>query len=59
MCAYVYGVANAVNKFYHETKIISVEDRGRKGSWFALLFLTWDLPEICIVVLGFSAPDRM
>ena len=59
VCAYIYDLANAFNKFYHETKIISEEDPGRKGSWIALLILTRDVLETCIGVLGFSAPDRM
>ena len=59
VCAYIYDLANAFNKFYHETKIISEEDRERKGSWIALLILTRDVLETCIDVLGFSAPDRM
>ena len=59
VCAYIYDLANAFNKFYHETKIISEEDREKKGSWIALLILTRDVLETCIDVLGFSAPDRM
>ena len=59
VCAYIYDLANAFNKFYHETKIITEEDPDRKGSWIALLLLTRNVLETCIDVLGFSAPDRM
>ncbi len=59
VCAYIYDLANAFNKFYHETKIISEEDPVKKAGWIALLILTRDVLETCIDLLGFSAPERM
>lgn len=59
VCAYIYDLANAFNKFYHETKIIAEEDQAKQAGWIALLLLTRDVLETCIDVLGFSAPDRM
>ena len=59
VCAYIYDLANAFNKFYHETKIISEEDKAQQASWIAVLLLTKNVLEACIDVLGFSAPDRM
>lgn len=59
VCAYIYDLANAFNKFYHETKIIAEEDKEKQAGWIALLLLTRDVLETCIDVLGFSAPDRM
>ncbi len=59
ICAYIYEIANAFNRFYHETKIISEEDEQKKAGWIALLMLTRDILEACIEVLGFSAPERM
>lgn len=59
ICAYIYDLANAFNKFYHETKIITEEDQVKKAGWIALLLLTRNVLETCIDVLGFSAPDRM
>lgn len=59
ICAYIYDLANAFNRFYHETKILSEEEAGKKSSWIALLVLTRDILENCIDVLGFSAPERM
>lgn len=59
VCAYIYDLANAFNKFYHETKILSEEDVDRKAGWIALLMLTRDVLETCIDLLGFSAPERM
>ena len=59
VCAYIYELANAFNRFYHETRILSEEDEERKLGWIALLLLVRDILETCIDVLGFSAPDRM
>lgn len=59
VCAYIYDLANAFNKFYHETKILSEEDTERKAGWITLLMLTRDILETCIDLLGFSAPERM
>ena len=59
VCAYIYDLANAFNKFYHETKILSEEDEAKKKGYIALLLLTRDVLETCIDVLGFSAPERM
>ena len=59
ICAYIYDLANAFNRFYHETKILSEENEGQKASWIALLELTRNVLETSIDVLGFSAPERM
>lgn len=59
VCAFIYSLANAFNKFYHETKIISEEDKNQQKSWINLLQLTKEVLEVCIDVLGFKAPDRM
>ena len=59
ICAYIYDLANAFNHFYHETKILTEEDEQKKESWIALLTLTRDVLEVCIDLLGFSAPERM
>ena len=59
VCAYIYDLANAFNRFYHETKILSEEDEAKRAGWIALLNLTRDILECCIDLLGFSAPERM
>ena len=59
ICAYIYDLANAFNRFYHETKILSEEDENRKKSYIALLVLTRKILESCIDMLGFEAPERM
>lgn len=59
VCAYIYDLANAFNRFYHETKILVEEDKQKQKGWIALLILTRDILETCIDMLGFSAPERM
>ncbi len=59
VCGYIYDLANAFNKFYHETQILSEENEERKAGLIALLILTRDILETCIDVLGFSAPEKM
>ena len=59
VCAYIYELANAFNRFYHETRIVAEQDQEKKAGWVALLILTRDILEACIDVLGFSAPERM
>ena len=59
VCAYIYDLANAFNHFYHETKILTEEDKVKQSGWIALLMLTRDVLETCIDLLGFSAPERM
>lgn len=59
ICAYIYDLANAFNRFYHEVKILAEEDEKKKQSYIALLLLVRCVLEECIEVLGFEAPERM
>ena len=59
VCSYIYDLANALNHFYHETKIMIEEDAAVQASYIRLLELTKRTLEVCIDLLGFSAPDRM
>lgn len=59
ICAYIYDVSNAFNKFYHETKILAEEDEAKKEGFLALLLLTRNILETAIDLLGFTAPERM
>ena len=59
VCAYIYDLANAFNRFYHETKILKEEDPKKQEGYIALLILVRDVLETCIDVLGFSAPEKM
>ncbi len=59
ICAYIYDLANAFNHFYHETKIMTEEDKEKQEAWIALLVLVRDVLETSIDLLGFEAPERM
>lgn len=59
ICAYVYELANAFNRFYHETKILAEENEERQASFISMLLLTKEVFEVCIDMLGFEAPERM
>ena len=59
ICAYAYELAGAVNKFYHETRILSEADEAKQAGYIALVALAKRALEECIDLLGFSAPDKM
>ena len=59
VCAYAYELAGAVNKFYHETRILTEPDPIRRQGYVALVAFARRVLEECIDLLGFSAPERM
>ncbi len=59
ICAYIYELAGAVNKFYHETRILTEEDKQLQQGYIALIGLAKRILEQCIHILGFSAPEKM
>ena len=59
ICAYIYELAGAVNKFYHETRILTEEDKSLQAGYIALIGLAKNVLEQCISILGFSAPEKM
>ena len=59
ICAYIYELAGAVNKFYHETRILSEENEELKAGYISLIGLAKNILEKCIYILGFSAPEKM
>ena len=59
ICAYIYELAGSVNKFYHETRILTEEDEALKAGYIALIGLAKNILETCISILGFSAPEKM
>ncbi len=59
ICAYIYELSNALNSFYHSTKILTEPDEEKKSGYIALLNITLKVLETGIDLLGFSAPDRM
>ncbi|MFA9463228.1 MAG: arginine--tRNA ligase [Velocimicrobium sp.] len=59
VCQYVYDLANALNRFYHENKIIAEKDEKQQRSWIALIEYTLAVLNQCIDLLAIEAPDRM
>ena len=59
ICAYIYELAGAVNKFYHETRILTEENKELQAGYIALIGLAKRVLEACIDILGFSAPGKM
>ena len=59
ICAYIYDLASAVNKFYHETRILGEEDKNLQAGYISLIGLAKGILERCIHILGFSAPEKM
>ena len=59
ICQYIYELADSFNSFYHENRIVSEEDAGRREEWMALILLVKRILTICIDLLGFEAPERM
>lgn len=59
ICAYIYDLANALNHFYHETKILVETDEEKQSGYIALLSMTVRVLESGIDLLGFEAPDKM
>ena len=59
VCQYIYELSEAFNHFYHETRIISEEDSGRRDSYLRLISLVQRVLLQCIELLGFTAPEKM
>ncbi|MFI3177049.1 MAG: arginine--tRNA ligase [Eubacteriales bacterium] len=59
ICAYIYDLANACNKFYHETKILVEEEEETKAGYIGMLQMTRGILEEAISLLGFEAPEKM
>ena len=59
ICQYIYGLSDAFNSFYHDTRILAQEDRAQQAGWIRLITLVKEVLTACIHVLGFEAPERM
>ena len=59
VCSYLFGLANDVNSFYHDTRILTEEDEDKKKGYIALIRDALKLFEAGIWMLGFSAPEHM
>lgn len=59
VCQFVYDIANAFNRFYHENKIIAEPDAAKQTAWIALIDYTLSMLNQCIELLAIEAPERM
>lgn len=59
ICSYIYQLSTQVNKFYHETKILTEQNIKLKNSYIKLLHLTKDILEECCQLLTIETVDYM
>ncbi len=59
LCAYLYELSDIFNRFYHETRIISEEDKEKREGWISLLMLSLKVFSFCLEMLGMNEVDRM
>ncbi len=59
VCSYIYDLCGAVNRFYHETRILTEADSEKQQGYIALITLVKNVLETCIDLLGFEAPEKM
>jgi arginyl-tRNA synthetase len=59
LCEYVYTLATAYNRFYHEHHIIQEEDPARQAAWLGLSQVTLRTLTLALDLLGIEAPERM
>ena len=48
-----------MNKFYHETRILTEEDKTLQAGYISLIGLAKNILEACMDILGFCAPEKM
>lgn len=59
LCQFVYELADAFNKFYHENKIVTNPDEEVRASYIRLSSLVGSVLEQGIHLLGLEAPEKM
>ena len=59
ICEFVYEISNLFNRFYHENRILTEENKEKKISWLNLLTLTGNILETSLDLLGMEVPERM
>ena len=59
ICQFIYELADAFNKFYHENKIVTNEDEKVRESYIQLSRLVGRVLEQGIDLLGLEAPEKM
>lgn len=59
LCEYIYEISNLFNRFYHENRILTEENKEKKISWLNLLSLTVNILETALDLLGMEVPEKM
>ncbi len=59
LCDHVYGVAQALSKFYAACPVLAAPDETTKASRLALVALTLKQLTLALDLLGIEAPERM
>lgn len=59
LCEFIYEISNLFNRFYHENRILTEEDKEKKVSWLNLLALTVNILETALDLLGMEIPNKM
>ena len=59
LCQYLFELAGLFSAFYRDNHILKEEDKGRQGSWLALLELMERTLVVFCDLLGFEIPERM
>jgi len=59
LCEFIYEISNLFNKFYHENRILTEENKEKKISWLNLLVLTVNILETALDLLGVEVPEKM
>ncbi len=59
ICQYIFDLANALNTFYHENKIIAEENKEKQKEWISMIQLVLRIFELCIEILAIEAPEKM
>lgn len=59
LCEYIYEISNLFNRFYHENRILTEENKEKKISWLNLLSLTVNILETTLDLLGMEVPEKM
>lgn len=59
LCEYVYTLATAYNRFYHDHHILQETDLARQAAWLGLSQMTLRVLTLVLELLGIETPERM
>lgn len=59
ICEFIYEISNLFNRFYHENRILTEDNKEKKISWLNLLALTINILETALDLLGMEIPEKM